>query len=151
MLRSLPAWASLQQHYERMKGLQLRQLFAEDSKRGERLAVEGAGIYLDYSKNRITGETLGLLIRLAREAKLHEHVEAMFRGDLINVSENRAVLHVALRMPRGATIMHDGRNVVINRHGNSIPSFSRSSQGSGIPLTCANQVGMPFCFCTSQR
>jgi glucose-6-phosphate isomerase len=99
-----------------VKGLHLRQLFAEDSERGERLATEAAGIYLDYSKNRITDETLGLLIRLAQEAGLRERIEAMFRGDKINITEKRAVLHVALRAPRGASIIHDGRNVVPEVH-----------------------------------
>jgi glucose-6-phosphate isomerase len=112
MLRTLPAWASLQKHYETMKGVHLRRLFAEDPERGKRLAVEGAGIYFDYSKNRITDETLSLLLQLAREAGLHERIEAMFRGDRINVSENRSVLHVALRAPGGTSILHDGRNVV---------------------------------------
>jgi len=112
MLRALPAWVSLQKHYERIKGLHLRQLFAEDPRRGERLAVAAAGVYLDYSKNRITDETLRLLLQLAWEAGLQERIEAMFRGDSINVSENRSVLHVALRAPRGASILHDGRNVV---------------------------------------
>jgi len=116
MLRALPAWASLQKHQEKMKGLHLRQLFAEDPKRGDRLAVEAAGVYLDYSKNRITDETLRLLLQLAREAGLQERIEAMFRGDRINVSENRSVLHVALRAPRGASILHDGRNVVPEVH-----------------------------------
>jgi glucose-6-phosphate isomerase len=116
MLRALPAWAALQKHYETMRDLHLRQLFAEDSKRGERLAVEAAGVYLDYSKNRISDATLGLLLQLAREAGLQERIEAMFRGDRINVSENRSVLHVALRAPRGASILHDGRNVVPEVH-----------------------------------
>jgi glucose-6-phosphate isomerase len=115
-LRTLPAWSALQRHYESVKSLHLRQLFAEDPERGERLAAEAAGIYLDYSKNRITDETLGLLIRLAQEAGLRERIEAMFRGDKINVSENRSVLHVALRAPRGASILHDGRNVVPEVH-----------------------------------
>jgi glucose-6-phosphate isomerase len=117
MLRSLPAWTALQRHCDKVKGLHLRQLFAEDPKRGERLAVEGAGVYLDYSKNRITDETLRLLLQLAGETGLRERIEAMFRGDRINVSENRAVLHVALRAPRGASILHDGRNVVPEVHG----------------------------------
>ncbi len=116
MLRTLPAWAALQKHHQKMKGLHLRQLFAEDPKRGEKLAVEAAGVYLDYSKNRITDETLHLLMQLAREAGLQDRIEAMFRGDRINVSENRSVLHVALRAPRGASIMHDGRNVVPEVH-----------------------------------
>jgi glucose-6-phosphate isomerase len=115
-LRTLPAWGALQRHYESVKGLNLRQLFAEDPQRGERLTAEAAGIYLDYSKNRITGETVPLLVRLAQESGLRQRIEAMFRGDRINVSENRAVLHVALRAPRGASIMHDGRNVVPDVH-----------------------------------
>ena len=116
MLRALPAWAALEKHFEKMKGLHLRQLFAETPRRGERLAAEGAGIYLDYSKNCITDETLRLLLQLAREAGLQERIEAMFRGDRINVAENRSVLHVALRAPRGASILHDGRNVVPEVH-----------------------------------
>jgi glucose-6-phosphate isomerase len=111
-----PVWASLEAHYQKMKGLHVRQLFAEDPNRGERLVVEAAGIYLDYSKNRITDETLKLLLRLARESGLRERVDTMFGGDKINVSEKRAVLHVALRAPRGASIMHDGRNVVPEVH-----------------------------------
>ena len=103
-LRERPAWAALEKHHQKMAGLHLRQLFAEDRKRGERLAVEAAGIYLDYSKNRITDETLRLLLQLARESGLRDRIDAMFRGDKINVSENRAVLHVALRAPRGASI-----------------------------------------------
>jgi glucose-6-phosphate isomerase len=115
-LRKRPAWAALEQHYQTVKDVHLRQLFAEDRKRGDRLAVEAAGIYLDYSKNRITDETLTLLLRLAEESGLRDRIEAMFRGDNINVSENRAVLHVALRAPRGASIIHDGRNVVPEVH-----------------------------------
>jgi glucose-6-phosphate isomerase len=115
-LRRRPAWATLEQHYQTVKDVHLRQLFAEDRKRGDRLAVEAAGIYLDYSKNRITDETLKLLLQLAEESKLRERIEAMFRGDSINVSENRAVLHVALRAPRGASIIHDGHNVVPEVH-----------------------------------
>ena len=115
-LRSRPAWALLEKHYQKLKGVHLRQLFADDHERGERLAVEAAGVYLDYSKNRITDETLKLLLQLAQESRLRDHIDAMFRGDNINVSENRAVLHVALRAPRGATILHDGRNVVPDVH-----------------------------------
>jgi glucose-6-phosphate isomerase len=115
-LRVRPAWASLQMHYHDVAGLHLRQLFAEDRMRGERLTAEAAGIYLDYSKNRITDETLRLLLRLAHESGLQERIDAMFRGDRINVSENRAVLHVALRAPRGTSIMHDGQNVVPEVH-----------------------------------
>jgi glucose-6-phosphate isomerase len=111
-----PAWALIETHFGKLKDIHLRQLFAEDSKRGERLAVEGAGIYLDYSKNRINDETLRLLLQLARESGLPERIDAMFRGEKINVSENRAVLHVALRAPRNASIIHDGHNVVPDVH-----------------------------------
>jgi len=115
-LRLRPAWAALEKHYHKIKDVHLRQLFAEDRERGERLAIEAAGIYLDYSKNRITDDTLRLLLELAQESGLREHIDAMFRGDRINVSENRAVLHVALRAPRGASVVHDGRNVVPDVH-----------------------------------
>jgi glucose-6-phosphate isomerase len=115
-LRRRPAWALLEKHYQKLKAVHLRQLFADDRERGESLAIEAAGLYLDYSKNRITDETLRLLLQLAHESGLRERIDAMFRGDKINVSENRAVLHVALRAPRGATIMHDGRNVVPEVH-----------------------------------
>ena len=115
-LRRRPAWALLEKHYQKLKAVHLRQLFADDRERGESLAIEAAGLYLDYSKNRITDETLRLLLQLARESGLRDRIDAMFRGDKINVSENRAVLHVALRAPRGSTIMHDGRNVVPEVH-----------------------------------
>ena len=115
-LRRRPAWVALQRHHARVKKLHLRQLFAEDVERGERLSAEGAGILLDYSKNRITADTLPLLVRLAGECGLRERIDAMFRGDAINVTEDRAVLHVALRAPKGAEIMHDGRNVVLDVH-----------------------------------
>jgi glucose-6-phosphate isomerase len=111
-LRERPAWSALEAHHQKMKGLHLRQLFAEDPGRGERLAAEGAGLYLDYSKNRITDETVALLLRLADESGLRTRIDAMFRGERINVSERRAVLHVALRSPRGASIEVDGQNVV---------------------------------------
>jgi glucose-6-phosphate isomerase len=115
-LRRRPAWALLEEHYQKLKAVHLRQLFADDCERGESLAIEAVGLYLDYSKNRITAETLRLLLQLARESGLRDRIDAMFRGDKINVSENRAVLHVALRAPRGATITHDGRNVVPEVH-----------------------------------
>jgi glucose-6-phosphate isomerase len=115
-LRTRPAWVALEKHYRKMAEVHLRQLFAEDGSRGERLAVEAAGIYLDYSKNRITDETLKLLLQLAGESGLRERIDAMFRGDRINITENRAVLHVALRAPRGATIPLDGENVVPQVH-----------------------------------
>jgi glucose-6-phosphate isomerase len=115
-LHSRPAWALLEQHYQKLKRVHLRQLFADDPERGERLTSEAVGVYLDYSKNRITDETLKLLLQLAQESGLRERIDAMFRGDKINVSENRAVLHIALRAPRSATILHDGRNVVPEVH-----------------------------------
>jgi glucose-6-phosphate isomerase len=115
-LRGRSAWVLLEKHYRKIKDVHLRQLFADDSERGTRLAAEAAGVYLDYSKNRITDETLRLLLELAHESGLKDRIEAMFRGDKINVSENRAVLHVALRAPRGASIIHDGRNVVPDVH-----------------------------------
>src|SRR6516165_8082947 len=116
-LRTRPAWKLLENHHKELKTIHLLDLFANDRGRGEKLSIEAAGIYLDYSKNRITAETLRLLLQLARESGLQSRISAMFRGDKINVSENRAVLHVALRAPRGATIMHDGRNVVPEVHG----------------------------------
>ncbi|MFZ2104708.1 MAG: glucose-6-phosphate isomerase [Roseiarcus sp.] len=115
-LRKRPGWIALEAHHQAMKGVHLRRLFAGDPKRGERLAVEGAGVYLDYSKNRINDETIGLLLELAQECGLRERIDAMFRGERINVSEKRAVLHVALRAPRGAEIRVDGRNVVPEVH-----------------------------------
>lgn len=111
-LRQRPAWAQLEAHFQQLKSLHLKQLFAQDPKRGEKFALEAAGIYLDYSKNRITDETLSLLLQLAQESGLRAQIDAMFRGDAINVSEKRAVLHTALRAPRDATISHEGRNVV---------------------------------------
>src|SRR5262245_29470697 len=96
-LTQLPAWQALATHSQHIKDVPLRTLFAEDPQRGERLAIEAAGLYLDYSKNRVTDETLGLLVRLAEESGLRNSIEAMFRGEKINLTENRAVLHVALR------------------------------------------------------
>src|ERR1700722_2011831 len=110
------AWKALQAHYKTVRGIHLRTLFADDPKRGERLAVEAAGIYLDYSKNRITDETLKLLLQLADESGLRSRIDAMFHGEKINVTENRAVLHVALRAPKGASIVVDGENVVPQVH-----------------------------------
>ena len=111
-----PAWASLKKHHQKIGQLHLRQLFADDRERGERLVAEAAGVYFDYSKHRITDETVGLLLQLARESGLPERIDAMFRGEKINTSEQRAVLHVALRAPRSATIHHDGQNVVPEVH-----------------------------------
>ncbi len=115
-LRSRPAWKALEEHCEKVRELHLRELFARDPTRGERLTAQAVGIYLDYSKNRITEETVGLLVGLAEECALRERTEAMFRGEHINVSENRAVLHVALRMPRGESLIVDGVDVVAQVH-----------------------------------
>ena len=110
------AWKALGRHYRKISNVHLRSLFAEDPIRGERLAVEGAGLYLDYSKNRITDETVQLLIHLADECGLRERIEAMFRGEKINTTENRAVLHIALRAPRDKQILVDGVDVVPEVH-----------------------------------
>src|SRR5690349_20648700 len=104
----LPAWQALADHQRQMSGVHLRELFAADARRGERLAVEGAGLYFDYSKHRVTDETLGLLVRLAEESNLRRQIDAMFAGAKINTTEDRAVLHVALRAPRDTTIAVDG-------------------------------------------
>src|SRR6516162_10506748 len=110
------AWKALEAHYPKVKDLHLRQLFAEDPKRGERLTAEAVGIYLDYSKNRITEETLNLLLRLAEECGLRARIDAMFGGEKINITENWAVLHIALRAPKGASITVDGEDVVPQVH-----------------------------------
>ena len=110
------AWKDLAAHHKKIRALHLHDLFAKDPKRGERLTAEGAGLFLDYSKNRVTDQTLRLLVRLANESRLRERIEAMFRGEKINVTENRAVLHVALRAPRDASIFVDGKNVVPEVH-----------------------------------
>jgi glucose-6-phosphate isomerase len=115
-LTERPAWKALKAHYEEIRNLHLRTLFAQDPKRGEHMTAEAVGIYLDYSKNRITEQTLKLLLDLAREVDLRGRIDAMFRGEKINVSEQRAVLHVALRAPRGASILVDGENVVPEVH-----------------------------------
>jgi glucose-6-phosphate isomerase len=112
----LKAWKALADHHKKIQKLHLRQLFADDPKRGEQMTAEAAGLFLDFSKNRITGETLKLLVQLAEESDLRGRMDAMFRGDKINVTENRAVLHVALRAPRGASIVVDGHNVVPGVH-----------------------------------
>src|SRR2546425_8344898 len=105
------ARAALQSHYKTVSTLHLRQLFADNPQRGERMTAEAAGIYLDYSKNRITETTLDLLFQLAVERGLQPRIDAMFGGQKINVTENRAVLHIALRAPKGASIIVDGKNV----------------------------------------
>ena len=130
------AWKALQAHYEQLRGLHLRKLFADDPKRGERMTVDAAGIFLDYSKNRITDETVKLLIQLAEESGLRSQIDAMFRGEKINFTERRAVLHVALRAPKGASIVVDGENVVPQVHAvlDKMSAFSsrvRSGQWKG--------------------
>jgi glucose-6-phosphate isomerase len=115
-LTATNAWNALSRHYEAIRPAHLRTLFAEDPTRGERLTAEAAGLFLDYSKNRITDETVALLLALADQAGLRSRIDAMFRGDKINVTEKRAVLHVALRAPRGTSIVVDGKNVVPKVH-----------------------------------
>src|SRR6516225_11355120 len=121
-----PAWQALAAHQDAMRGVHLRTLFAEDPKRGERLTAEACGLYLDYSKHRVKDETIRLLVRLAEEAGLRARIDAMFRGEKINITEKRAVLHVALRAPRGATCVVDGENVVPQVHAvlNKMADFS---------------------------
>ena len=115
-LTTSAAWKALEAHYQNIRELHLRKLFADDATRGERMAVEAVGIYLDYSKHRITDETVTLLLQLAEESGLRAHIAAMFRGDKINLTEKRAVLHVALRAPQGQSIMVDGEDVVPQVH-----------------------------------
>src|SRR5437660_2607650 len=121
------AWKALESHYERTKNLHLRKLFAADPGRGVRMTAEATGLFLDYSKNRITDETLKLLFELAKESGLRAAIDAMFRGDKINLTENRAVLHVALRAPKGASVTVDGKNVVPEVHAvlDKMADFSR--------------------------
>src|SRR5262245_39238573 len=115
-LASRKAWKALKTHHKTIQAVHLRTLFADDPERGSRMTAEAAGLFLDYSKNRVTDETITLLVQLAEESGLPERIEAMFRGDKINVTEKRAVLHVALRAPRDASIMVDGENVVPKVH-----------------------------------
>ena len=115
-LLETPQWQALAAHYQRIRGTHLRDLFAADPARGERMTIEAAGLYFDYSKHRVNDETLKLLLALAEAAGLRDRIDAMFRGDRINVTEKRAVLHTALRAPRGASIVVDGHNVVPDVH-----------------------------------
>jgi glucose-6-phosphate isomerase len=126
-----PAWKALQAHYHQIRDRHLRELFGADPTRGERLIAEAAGVYLDYSKNRVTDETLKLLRQLADESGLRARIDAMFRGDKINVSEGRAVLHVALRAPRGASIVVDGEDVVPKVHAvlDAMEAFANRMRG----------------------
>ncbi len=127
-LTQLPAWKRLAAHAEIVKKAHLRGLFAEDATRGERFTLDAVGIYLDYSKNRITEETLSLLLALAEESGLREKIDAMFTGEKINITENRAVLHTALRAPRDAIVMVDGKNVIPDVHAvlDRMSTFSNS-------------------------
>ena len=126
-LSKLKAWKALSTHYKKVRELHLRDLFRDDPRRGERLTVEAAGIFLDYSKNRITDETLKLLLRLAEESGLRGRIDGMFRGDKINVTEGRAVLHIALRAPKSTSIVVDGEDVVPQVHAvlDRMDAFSR--------------------------
>ena len=132
-LTEAPSWQALQAHYEKVKDIQLRRLFAADPSRGDRLAAEAAGLYLDYSKNRITDETIRLLIHLANERGVAERRDAMFRGEKINITEGRAVLHVALRAPRGTQIKVDGVDVVPEVHAvlDKMAAFSNRVRNGG--------------------
>src|SRR6266545_3959126 len=115
-LTQRPAWQALAAHYEQIRDVHLRTLFAADPQRGERLAFEAAGLYFDYSKNRVTDETMRLLVQLAEACGLREKTAAMFSGEKINITAKRAVLHVALRAPRDQSIVVDGQNVVPEVH-----------------------------------
>jgi glucose-6-phosphate isomerase len=115
-LTTRAAWKALEAHYSKVRHLHLRTLFADDASRGERMAVEAVGIYFDYSKHRLTDETRTLLLQLAEESGLRARIDAMFRGNKINVTEKQAVLHVALRAPKGHSIIVDGEDVVPHVH-----------------------------------
>ena len=132
-LTERPAWKALEAHHKTVRELHLRKLFTDDPKRGERMTAEAVGLYLDYSKNRITDETLKLLLQLADESGLRGRIDAMFRGEKINVTENRAVLHVALRAPRGSSIVVDGENVVPQVHAvlDKMTDFSNRVRSGG--------------------
>src|SRR5215472_4280772 len=110
------AWKALVAHHQKIRDLHLRKLFADDPTRGKRMTAEAVGLFFDYSKNRVTDETLNLLVQLADESGLRSRIDAMFRGERINITENRAVLHVALRAPKGGSIIVDGENVVPQVH-----------------------------------
>ena len=138
------AWQELKTHYEQVKGAHLRQLFADDSTRAESFTAEGAGLHLDYSKNRITAETIRLLLQLARERGLEARRDAMFRGEKINLTEKRAVLHVALRTPKGSSIQVDGHDVVLDVHTvlDKMSDFAKRVR-SGHPQGFVHPAGRP--------
>ena len=149
-LTERPAWKALEAHHRSIRELHLRKLFADDPKRGERMTAEAMGLFLDYSKNRITDETLKLLLQLAEESALREGIDAMFRGEKINLTENRAVLHVALRAPREASIIVDGENVVPQVHTvlDKMADFSKRVRGgawqghTGKPIRNVINIGI---------
>ena len=149
-LTQRPAWKALHAHYEKACTLPLRQLFNDDPQRGERFAVEACGLYLDYSKNRITAETIELLVQLAQECKLGERIEAMFTGQKINVTERRAVLHTALRAPKEERIMLDGIDVVAEVHAvlDKMADFTRKIHNkkwlgyTGLPIRNIVNIGI---------
>jgi len=149
-LTKKPSWAALQVHYQATQKTHLRELFAADPARGTTLTAEACGVFLDYSKNCITAETLKLLFALAEECKLRDRIEAMFRGDKINITEGRAVLHTALRAPKGATVMLDGKNVVPDVHAvlDSMSAFAdriRSGEWKGFtgkPIKTVVNIGI---------
>ena len=142
-LRDLPAWKALETHHQKLSGVHLRDLFASDPGRGERLTAEAVGLFLDYSKNRVTDETLSLLKSLAEASGLRERIAAMFRGDKINITENRAVLHVALRAPKGQSILVDGEDVVPGVHAvlDRMTGFSNRVRGG----SWRGHTGKPIC------
>jgi glucose-6-phosphate isomerase len=149
-LRNLAAWSALAEHYEKIRDVHLRDLFAADPARGERLTAQAAGLYLDYSKNRLTDETLVLLAELASQCGLRERTDAMFRGDHINITEDRAVLHIALRMPRAASLVVDGTDVVAQVHEvlDAMAAFARRIRSgdwrgfTGLPITAVVNIGI---------
>jgi len=112
----LPAWKELKENYEKIKNLHLREIFELDPKRAEKMTIENEGIYFDYSKHRVNEETISLLLKLAKEAGLKEKTEAMFKGEKINNTEDRSVLHIALRAPKGSKIIVDGKDVMPGVH-----------------------------------
>jgi glucose-6-phosphate isomerase len=145
-----PAWKALDEHYRKIRNVHLRSLFADDPHRGERMAAEGAGLYLDYSKNCVTDETICLLVNLAEECGLREHTEAMFQGEKINSTEKRAVLHTALRAPRDTQIFVDGVDVVPEVHAvlDKMAAFSHQVRGgqwqgyTGKPIRNVVNIGI---------
>ena len=141
-LRQRPAWNALKEHYAKIRSLHLRQLFTEDPQRGERFTLEVLDRYFDYSKNRITSETTRLLLERAEQSGLRQHIDAMFAGDKINVTEQRAVLHVALRAPKGEQIFLDGVDVVPQVHAildkrRSLSNTFAAARGRDIPASAS--------------